>query len=927
MPREPEDSIPKEPPARTAGEVSDSKGGVSPLSEQSNLSSVGLLLAKFCDRRLYLRYPLILVLSALLIGAALAHWLGGAASLVIVCAIALCLGIGLHRTAEPASARRAGTISVLAIAFMGLGVLHSVLSMPDHADDLSKLATRKEEPLVARAVISGAAIWSPNPNHRPQDPESAPHQTRWEVRVVSVRNQVDDWREVRVKSTLQVEGRIEDLFPGDEILLHGAMRKIYPPTNPGGYDREMSAAREGRFVVLKADDRSQIQVLQNGGQFPLLRLRAKAVAYVDRNLRRWVTHDQAPLAAALVFGQRQQVDWQDQQQLMATGTLHMLAISGMHVEMVALGIVLLCMLLRLRNWQRFTLLTVLCIAYAILAAGKPPVLRATILVVTFELARVQGRQARLGNLLALAGIILFWSAYSYLFNAGVHLSFLAVAAIGVFLFESKTNLDEESPLNELLRENWGLLMRWSHLAWRKVRASFQLSFWVWLITCPLIWWHFNLVSPIAIPLNVLLMIPLTLGLLAGLIAGLLGPIPWVGFLMGRVCGANLNLISGLVGYAESIQGGHFWLPSLPLGCIVLFYLVVASWLVCFGRERRKLLASILLMFLVAIVGWQAVGPRGFATRQQSGGGRASDSVASEVPASEKEAIQDRKGEFRLTFLDVGHGTSVILELPSGAIWGYDAGHMGASERSHEEIANALWSLGASRIEKLFISHADADHYNAVAGLAKRFRIDQVVSTSRFFNSDDKPVQELIRLLESKQVALVTYHAGESGSVAGMDWKVLHPAHGAWVENDNASSLTLLLEYESTRVLLPGDLESGGLSTLVELPPRPCHILMGPHHGSVTLDPSDLLDWCKPKFVVISGNHRANRQRVLSRYQEPNRHVAVTFRDGAIQCRIGIHGTSFWKWGRDSDELGQPTRWQPCEQKDVDSKADRLTYSP
>lgn len=827
------------------------------------------------------------------------HQFGAQLSLILVSVVAVVVGLA---TLAVRINQRLRVSAIAILAFVALGILHSANSVPSRGDSLSRLATRKAEPIVAKATISGAAIWSPNPNHRSDDPQSKAQRTQWPIQVMAVRDQSDTWREVEVRSTLQVEGRIHDLFPGDEVLVHGSFRRIYPPTNPGGFDRQLHAARDERYVAFKVDDRSQITLEGNGGSFPFSRMRAKAVAYVDKNLRTWVTHDQAPLAAALVFGQRQQVDWQDQQELMATGTLHMLAISGMHVEIVAFAVVLLCSVFKLKDWQRFVVLASLCVAYAVLAAAKPPVLRATILVVAFEFARIQGRQARLGNLLAFAGIILFWSSFSHLFNAGVHLSFLAVASIGIFLFESKSNLEEESPLKALIRENWGLLLRWSHLVWRKFRASCQLSFWVWLITCPLIWWHFNLVSPIAIPLNVILMIPLTLGLLAGLIAGMLGPVPIIGPLFGGLCGYCLNLISGCVDIAAAIRWGHFWLPSPPLWCLLLFYTCVLFWLVCFQKERRKLLACVLATLVAIMVSLDSVGPRGFATRN--------------------EAVSTVQDELRVTFLDVGHGTSVIVEMPTGAIWVYDAGHMGSPERSHEEIASTLWSLGASRIERLFVSHADSDHYNAIEGLASRFRIDQVVSTSRFFQSDDRPVRELVTTLQDKQVELIESHAGDAGELAGLKWKVLHPGKGAWVASDNASSLTLLLEYDSVRILLPGDLEAGGLATLVELPPRPCHILMAPHHGSVTLDPQDLLLWCKPEFVAISGNHRADRQRVLSRYQAPGRNVAVTFRDGAIQCRIKGGHASYWRWSRKSDDVEAEPGWLPWSSGSIVEKSSR-----
>ena len=849
------------------------------------------------DSRHITRYPLIWVLVALLVGACLPlrAWLFIAWGFLLGGSLILLLARYIR--GRPAS--RGLMACTLTLVFLALGSLHTELSKPSRFDELSEIATRKPEPIVAKALVSGSAVWSPNPNYRPNVPTSQEHRTRWDILVTGVRSGVDLWRDVAVNSTLLIDGRIDDLLPGDEILIHGSFRRIYPATNPGNYDYSIVAARENRFVQFAADNRDQIELINSTTRFPFSRLRAQAIRFVDRNLRQRVTNGQSPLAAALVFGQRQQVDWEDQQQLMATGTLHMLAISGMHVEIVALGIAVLCMLFGIEDWKRFVVLAGLCAAYAVLAAAKPPVLRATILVIAFEYARIHGRQARLGNLLPFAGIVLFWAWHANIYNAGVHLSFLAVAAIGIFLFDSKSNLSEDSPIKLLLRENWGLIRRWLHIAWVKLRATCQLSLWVWLITAPLIWWHFHLVSPIAIPLNVLLAIPLAIGLLAGLATGLLGAVPVVGAAAGWVCGCSLEAISQLVAWAETITGGHVWLPSPPLWFVVAYYSVVGGWLLVCGRERRWSLASLLVLLLGAGVGMHAFGPRGF--------------TGISLGTASKQANED----LRITFLDVGHGTSVVIEMPSGHVWVYDAGHMGSSERSHEGIANAIWHIGASRIDMLFVSHADSDHYNAVQGLAQRFSIGKVASTSRFFESEDQPVIDLLQDLREKHVPLETLAAGDYGQLAGVDWRVLHPAEKAWIESDNASSLTLFVEFKETRVLLPGDLEASGLTSLVELPARPCHLLMAPHHGSVTLDPTELLMWCRPEFVLISGNHRANRARVLERYENHVSDVGVTFRDGAIQCRVNESGVAtYWRWGRPQGIDGAyETQWHPWRASD------------
>ena len=795
------------------------------------------------------------------------------------------------RSSADSSATTIWTVPAVLLASALLGLYWGLVSLPAQKDDLSELVSRKSQPVALRAEILSAPIWKPNPNHRQGDPTSVPWRTQWNVRCEAISG-ANGWQAVRADSSLSVDGRVSRFLPGDVVEVYGSVRRIWPATNPGGFDFADHQSRHGRLTLLSADGEEQVLLQSTRWTRPLSRIRAMAVNGIDHLLHRWVCFEKAPLAAALVFGQRQQVNWEQQQELMATGTLHMLAISGMHVEIVALGFLLICWYFQVRDEKRLLIMVLVCLAYAGLADGKPPVMRAAILVIAREVAMFWGRQANLFNLLALAGLVLFLSRASNLQNVGVHLSFAAVVAIGVFVLKKPSDEpepakkkkagdgddsgdreegDKEESLKRLLGESEGPAKRLLRLLWGKVWGTLRLSFWVWLITCPLIWYHFNVIAPISIPLNLLLALPLAASLFCGLVTGILGWFTPVGWAAGIGCGVMLSVITELVEWGVSWSWGHIWAPAPSLIWITGFYGFMGLWLLRFGKERRVHLAFALTAWIVFAIFPSLRGHRTSPSREEA--------------------------ELSVTFLDVGHGTSVVIDMPDGRVWVYDAGHLGSSDRSHQEIASALWEMGVSEIDKLIVSHADADHYNAVPGLVERFRIGCVASTERFWKSQDSVVREVIELLAQKGIRCETWNAGTKGivTVAGkaagnqttpdVVWRVLHPDSSIRSESDNASSLCLQLSFAGKTVLLPGDLDGSGLYRLVELPQRPCDVLMAPHHGSLTRDPKPLLRWCRPELTVISGNHRAARQQVIDEYAPETENLAITFRDGAIRCRI------------------------------------------
>ncbi len=843
------------------------------------------------------RYPLIWFFLAWVIGVGLAqsldqHWTKVTAIAVTLGATALALACQTRISFSIKAV--AGFCSVIPVA-----CIYSLAHRPPESDCLTSIADRQSDPIALRGVIQQAAIWSPNPYHRESDPNSDPWSTRWRVQWEQLRD-VDKWIDVSAVSTLTTKGRIHQFLPGDRIEIFGSIEAIAQPSNPGMPNFAEIAKAKGMFVTISTDNSSQIHKLETSFKFPLQRLRGYAVRAIDQALHRHITWGQAELAAALVFGQREQVDWESQQQLMATGTLHMLAISGMHVEIIAVTLLILSQLLALRRGTVAILVIGVCTAYAGLAGSNPPVLRALILIIAVTAARYWGMNPRLFNLLALSAVVLSLQSASNLTNVGVQLSFLAVATIGVFNRDEKT--ERRNALQSLLEESLPWWRRCLLAVRRYVVSGLRISFWVGLLTTPLIWHHFHVVSLVSIPLNVVLSIPLMIGLLCGLATGLVAWIPWLGGVIGSVLGAIsgscLAVIQGCVELAYQVPLGHLWLPSPPLWWSCVFYGMIAVWL-AFARDRyRTVLGTTLTLWLAVGIALFASGPRGLFGDANSRDIKSTNVNEASLP------------ELRCTFIDVGHGTSAVIELPDGRVWLYDAGHMGVPDRSHEVIANALWSLPTARIDTLILSHADSDHYNATTGLLRRFRLGRVVSTARFWDSAAREVKQVRESLflagipreiwnastELPQAPATGTNASATPGTPPVSFSVLHPKPMFRGETDNADSLCLQLEYAGSRMLLPGDIEGSGMLALCEQPPRDCAVMMAPHHGSLAFDAAPLLEWCRPKTVIISGNHRAARPEVIGRYALADQ-LGVTFLHGAIQVSLRSDGsiaTRHWK---------------------------------
>lgn len=765
-------------------------------------------------------------------------------------------------------------LSVIMIALL----LALVRTPADH-DSLSEFATRQSQTVALRGIIRGAATWSPSQFETDSDSESDENLrwlTQWVVDWTCIRNGTQ-WEAIQSRSKLTIPGRITDHFPGDSIEVFGKLRGIQPATNPGMIDFAKRSKAERLYTGVMASSISRLEENRVAWGYWPSRVRGWTIQKVDQTLQEMISFQQAPLAAALVFGQKEQVDWETQQQLMATGTIHLLAISGLHVEIIAGTLLVICVVLCVRpRWMLNWILGV-SLLYVFLAGGRPPVLRAVILVAGTSTARYWGFRSTLFNLLGLAAFILLLMDPYNLYRPGVHLSFVAVGAIGIFHRSTMESYSRRIAIQSLLEESLSSQRRWLLRFGRQVMSAGRMSLWIWLMTSPLIWLHFNLVSPIAIPLNVLLGLPLSIGLFAGLLTAVVGWVQPLGLIFGSLAGSSLGLICWLVDKANSVPWGHFWMPDPPAWWLFAFYGIAFFWLVLWKDRFRGGLAGILLGWIALGISLNVPGPRGLAGTPHL-------------------LAPDVTGRLDCTFLDVGHGTCVVLELPDGRVWMYDAGRLGDNQRSFRYIAPSLWAIPTSRIDTLIVSHADADHYNAIPQLLERFKIGRLASTESFWSSPAPGARALKDLLDRKGIARLTWNSETNFSEeANVKLQVIHPQADFRGETDNANSLCLQLEYSGTRVLLSGDIEGSGLTALCELSPRECQILMAPHHGSLSLDASQLLNWCQPKVIVVSGGQRAIRPAVVEKYSSCQT-LGITFRDGAIRVSIREDGSySTYRW--------------------------------
>jgi len=701
--------------------------------------------------------------------------------------------------------------------------------------------------------------------------EATEGRTRVSLRVQRIRDG-EDWKTVSGKLDLVIHGPADHFRAGDRLQVFGRLVRIAQPTNPGQFDFQSFYRSQRKLAALHVYHSQCVAVIE-----PAKWWKTKFISSLRRQLNsfawEFIGNDEASFASAILLGNREQMSPQRRDVFLKTGTVHLLAISGLHVGILA-GSVFLLFRIGLFNRRQCLWATILfVIFYAWLVEFRPPVSRAAILIVLFCVGRLLGERNFSFNLLSIAGLIVLLLNPMDLFGLGTQLSFLAVTAL---MFGKSWVFwpPPTDPIKRLIASTRSTPVRTINWLGRQLRTGFLVSGLIWWVAMPLVAFRFHLIAPVALLVNPLLLLPIALALYGGLGVMIFG---WFASPLANICGLfcqwNLSLIEWMIGVAQSLPLGYCWTAGPTLFALIVFY-VGLFFVAVFPPTRLRLKAICWLVVGWILFGWV---------------------IPDRVNQSWR-GTQDNP--LVCVFIDVGHGTSVLLRLPDGKNVLYDAGSFGSSAYGYRNVSAVLWHERIEYLDAVVISHADIDHFNAVPELSRRFGIGEVIVSPQMLQKNATAVRTLLNQLAAVRVPLRTVFVGETGSsgLAGFaGLSILNPPENGTGGNDNSDSIVLLVEHAGRKILLPGDLESKGLEALLTRPKLDCDLVMAPHHGSFNSDPSEFMSWSTPEVVVISGGSHKIKEHVVKIFERDERCVVRTDHDGAIRYVVAEESVSLQRW--------------------------------
>jgi len=583
------------------------------------------------------------------------------------------------------------------------------------------------------------------------------------------------------------------------------------------------------------------------------------------------SHD--ALFGALILGERQGITPVLREPFNRTGLAHILAVSGLHIGLVAGVAFFLIKWILFRSYRMAltidlrklaALLTCLpVVGYALLAGFQVSTQRAMVMILAYLASIILGRERDVWSTLSLAGLIILLIDPAALFSISFQLSFMAVIGI---LWLTPTILQWLHRLPDPFDRKGSVRHRLLDYLIGLAAVSASATFFLLPVTCL----YFHRIPLVSIPANVI-----TLPILGAWIipAGLLSSaaIPFSTGLAAvflQIGDWGLTILISIVQFWAGLPWSSIWTVTPNLFEILLFYFLILSiFFFTHSRWARIGFGIAIVLSLGDVAYWV------YTVRFNQ--------------------------DLQVTFLDVGKGNAALVSFPRGKKMLIDGGGFASDTFDVGELVVApyLWHSKILRVDYLVLSHPQADHMNGLRFIARHFH------PTEFWTNGDRvgtqTYKDLMEIVDSHHIRTRLPSDLRAGlEINGVEVRALHPDPDSPIpdiKDDgkrlNNNSLVLKIAYGNISFLFPGDLEKPGEGALVAHCSQAIRsdILLSPHHGSKTSNSREFLDAVKPRLCIISSGERTARNfphpTVLKRLHDIGCAVLPTAQVGAVTVTV------------------------------------------
>ena len=627
---------------------------------------------------------------------------------------------------------------------------------------------------------------------------------------------------------------------GSLVILKGTLKNFQQPTNPGQFNAPFY------YQILRISFRlNQAEIQVKSDRFykiaeGLYQLRRKAGSKVDALL----PEQEASVMKTMLLGEKGILDEEIKGLYQRNGIAHILAISGLHISMIGMGLYQFLRRAGLKIKLSAILASMIIVLYGMMTGFAVSAIRAIAMFLLQMLAQILGRTYDRITALAVAAVLVLVEQPLYLFHSGFQFSFLCVLGISLIL-----------PVLGNVRKG------------KKLFEGVALM----AVTLPVYLGVFYQIPVYSMFLNFIVLPMMSILMGAGIVMIL------AAFLCTPLAIPAAWLITGILMVYERLGlfteklPHHYWTPGCPAKWQLAVYVAVLIIIAALGRTKRK----------AVLYQKDCIHRRGGCAKEilqedppcnevlqyeksqyeRSQHGMAQYNIPRyevsqyEIPQYEMQNKRIRRiachggkwistygipvgicwgflllgvviltwrfrPELQVTFLDVGQGDCIFLQTENGDSYLTDGGSSSVSKVGKYRMIPFLKYQGASQIKAVFVSHADSDHYNGIAELLEQaelegIRVENLVLTDIADECRSEGYEELVELAGQNGITVQLLHEGQQLQDGELLFQCLHPSKGYRAEDLNETSMVLLVTYREFSMLLTGDVQGAGEEHLTQ----------------------------------------------------------------------------------------------------------------
>ena len=675
----------------------------------------------------------------------------------------------------------------------------------------------------------------------------------------------------------------EKLKYGDKIEVKGSFTEASSQRNYGGFNYKEYLKSLKIYGTIKAN---QLKVLSGDCLNNVFNLANQVSSMMKQKIDSSMEETQAAIIKGIIFGDSSDIEEEIQENFRISSISHVLAVSGMHVSYLVIGIQLFLKSIIGKRKTRFITIVFL-IFYMFITGFSPSVVRASMMSILLIGGEVLYRKNDIWTSMAISlFLILIYNPF-LIENIGLQFSYIGTMGIMILhksVFSFLKNI-------KIKNKKWKYKFNRKAIFFiSKIKEILAVTLSAQLAIFPIMIYHFNLFGVYFLISNLLVSVMIGPIIIFSTIfivfSFIFNPISKVICIVLKLLIQKLITISNLA----ELPFSKLYLSTPKIWMILLYYILIITFnfIYCLYTSQKLNNTQVRVRNLIALAKYKI-----FLNKKKS-------IIKIFIIILLFFLFQFIPQNLEINFVDVGQGDCTFIVTPRNKTILIDGG--GSSSNEFDVGKSTLFPYildkGYTKIDYIFISHFDQDHVGGILTILQKIKVKKVIISKQEENSEN--YQKFLEIIKEKGVSVAIVKMGDRVKIEnGIYFDILWPTSEQIQENKlNNNSLVMKMYYHNFSILFTGDIEKEAEKKILETYKSEknklvSNVLKVAHHGSKTSTIKEFLDTVNPQIALI-GVGKNNMfhhpsEEIIDKLKEYGAIIYRTDERGEITIRVNGKG--------------------------------------